>query len=61
MCYILCKKSKKSDSLYLVLVVNGVFVSFDRSVIEKVAMTKGISNIDLQAMQIDDSIEIDSI
>lgn len=56
--YIVCKKSKKSESLYVVLVINGVYVSFDRSVIEKLAMTNGISNVDISLLQEDEYIEI---
>lgn len=56
--YIICKKSKKSEKTYLVLVVNDVYVSFDRAVIEKVALTVGVSNLDLQRLMVDEHIII---
>ena len=56
--YIICKKSAKSGKSYLVLVVNDIYVSFDRLVIERVAMTNGISNIELCELNIDESIQI---
>lgn len=49
--YIACKKSKTSDCTYLVLVIDGVFVSFDRLTVEKVAMANGISNIELRELK----------
>lgn len=59
--YIECKKSKKSEATYLVLVINGIFVSFDRSVIERVAMTNGISNIDLNHLGDGQKIKIEEV
>lgn len=58
MCKIICKKSKKSENLYLVLVVNDVYVTFERPTIEKVAMSVGISNIELAEMHDGDEIKI---
>ena len=57
MCEIICKKSEKGNR-YLVLSINGVYVTFDSRIIEKVAMTVGISNIDLSKLGVDDVIKI---
>lgn len=56
--YIICKKSTKTGKSYLVLVVNDIYVSFDRLVIERVAMTNGISNIELSELNVDERIQI---
>ena len=58
----ICKKhSSKSDKDYYVLVVNGVYVSFDVAIIEKVAMTNEVSNIDLKYMQVGEEIYIKEV
>lgn len=57
MCEIICKESQKGNK-YLVLSINGVYVTFDSRSIEKVAMTVGISNIDLAKLNVDECIKI---
>lgn len=58
---IVCKKSSKSGKTYLVLVYNGIYVSFDRLTIERVAMTNGVSNIELSELDVDDVIKIKEV
>lgn len=58
---IVCKKSSKSGKSYLVLVFNGIYVSFDRFTIERVAMTNGISNVDLSEMNVGDIINLKEV
>ena len=54
---ICCKLSKKG-SKYLVLVINGVYAFVDTYTIEKIALTNGVSNIDLARLDVDDKIII---
>ena len=41
-----CKISKKGNK-FLVLTYNGIYITFDMRVIEKIAMENDVSNIDL--------------
>lgn len=57
MCFIECKKSKNGNIFY-VLTVNGVYVSFEHTVIMRVARTNGYNERDVYSLDIDEKIEI---
>lgn len=54
---IICKVSKKGNK-YVALSINDVIVTFDINTIERVALTFGISNIEINNLNVDDIIKL---